>query len=513
MDETVHIYDSEEDSASYPSWKGYARCFIDFQNKEAEIFNSLLETFMPDEVIMWDCIESSGWLFELEDAIIDVKNISFESTTVHITTATIPRTIVDPLRQTLREIISEVAHGCSVPTEFAIILLQLLEETASTLRQWKAGNEASASCWDIEGQWDVSALYKDPKGADLKSIDRSGEDILGTSITKICQKFPQKYRILHVEPVFRDDLVSRFKRRQRAMFEQLCSFGRDNLRRCVSSQVLSPRSALDNARGLASELCKPTVTFHGTQRHVVSSIVRWGFAKPGEKAGKETVQMRCGSSFGVGIYSSPDISFALHYASNQHTQTRSEDVPGLQMIVCATLMGCPLTVSRDDTRKTLDLATKDANSHVSPNGMEYVVFDKAQIIPCYVIHFDFGPEKARQALLEGPSNPADWKPKTTKTHKKLLERDLFPGEREEIKQAKKAAVSKWFPYGYGPAKGNSFVIEEIGDVSDDEEDYGEYQAERQDVKDESRTPKPVRVAGRSWFDEYQTSRGMSKEYF
>lgn len=37
---------------------------------------------------------------------------------------------------------------------------------------------------------------------------------------------------------------------------------------------------------------------------------------------------------------------------------------------------------------------------------------------------------------------------------------------------------KYFPYGYGAATGTSFVIEGVGEVDDDEEEYGEYQ--RQD---------------------------------
>ncbi|KAL2060746.1 hypothetical protein VTL71DRAFT_9388 [Oculimacula yallundae] len=508
MNEDEPIYYPDMGCECYPPSKYWIRGFVDLRVNEAGSFNSILEAHLPEEVILWDCVESSGWYFELEDVIIDVENDVITPVTVHATTATMPRAVVDPMRQSLRDIILEVNGGCTSSTDFALILLRLIEEAVSTIRQWKTYHQEPSSGWGVEGQWDVKSLYKDQMGADLKSIDRSGEDILGTSITKICQNFPQQYRILHVEPVFREDLVTRFRRRRRAMFEQLCTLGREKLRKCVSSERVKPQSALDNVRGLASELCKPTVTFHGTQRHLVSSIVRWGFVKPGERAGKETVLMHSGASFGVGIYSSPEISFALHYASDQHTQTRSEDIPGLRMIVCATLMGCPLSVSRDNTRRTLNLANEDANSHISPNGLEYVVFDRAQIIPCYVIHFDFGPEKARQDLLSAPSNPAEWKPKVTKIHKKLIDKELFPGEIEALKQAKKAAASKWFPYGYGPAKGTSFVIEEIGEVSDDEEDYGEYQGERQEIKEETRIPEKTRAKGGNWFDEYQTSRAM-----
>lgn len=41
-----------------------------------------------------------------------------------------------------------------------------------------------------------------------------------------------------------------------------------------------------------------------------------------------------------------------------------------------------------------------------------------------------------------------------------------------------AQASKFFAYGFGPVSGKNIVIEEVGEVDDDEEDYGEYQAQR-----------------------------------
>ena len=37
---------------------------------------------------------------------------------------------------------------------------------------------------------------------------------------------------------------------------------------------------------------------------------------------------------------------------------------------------------------------------------------------------------------------------------------------------------KHFPFGFGPATGTQFVIEEIGEASDDEEEYGEWQKDK-----------------------------------
>jgi hypothetical protein len=44
-----------------------------------------------------------------------------------------------------------------------------------------------------------------------------------------------------------------------------------------------------------------------------------------------------------------------------------------------------------------------------------------------------------------------------------------------------ARASKYFPYGYGPATGSSFVVEDVGEIDDDEEEDGEYQKDRIDA--------------------------------
>ena len=63
------------------------------------------------------------------------------------------------------------------------------------------------------------------------------------------------------------------------------------------------------------------------------------------------------------------------------------------------------------------------------------------------------------------------KPKAQPTHPNIAEQE-----------ERKAAAMKCFPFGFGTATGTNFVVEEIGEVYDDEEDYGSYQNERRDVK-------------------------------
>ena len=57
---------------------------------------------------------------------------------------------------------------------------------------------------------------------------------------------------------------------------------------------------------------------------------------------------------------------------------------------------------------------------------------------------------------------------------------LAPGDKQRIKEALLAKAGKYFSYGYGPATGTKFIIEEVGEVDEDEEEYGEYQEERVD---------------------------------
>jgi len=510
----------EDDDTYYPIWFYSRRGFIDLRTVEAEEFNRILDKHLPRQVVRWECDVESGWVFELEELVIEIENIGVEPVNIRVRNLAIHRTLVDPLRRTLRHILSWPLESRLDMGGFAIILLRIVEEAISVVQDWKRlitkrseKSTINTKGWnlkDIHTTAAIKGLYENPLGADLDSIDNSGDDVLGTSIKQVCEQFPDGYRILHVEPVFRANLVCRFQEQQRMMYEQMCEMPFSDLRQCVSRDKVSSNSPLNTKEGLAAELCKPVVTFHGTNRHVVSSIVRHGFIKPGDRIGQrgEALDIRCGSSFGIGIYSSPSAEYALWYSNmsiGDSQITRAEDIPGIRIVVCAVLMGRPLLVTRDETRRTEKIAQKSAHSHVSPNRLEYVVFNNAQIIPCYVIHLDLGLEEAQRQLKEIPRNPN----KFTLTSKKLskaLDQELWPAEKDAIKQAKKAAAAKWFPYGFGPAKGTSFVIEEIAETSDDEENYGDYQGERVEIDNKEGGWQEPLLQGSSWFDESQKSR-------
>ncbi|KAF8855832.1 hypothetical protein BDZ45DRAFT_727889 [Acephala macrosclerotiorum] len=445
-------YNADEEYEDFPPWLNQARSFVDLRAREAQEFNHILDCHLPSSVTRWGCEEESGWTFEFDDLTLEV---------VH--------SVLDPRAPDAGWNLAEVA--------------------AHNVRDFITSNS---------------------KGVDLNTIETSADDLLRTSIKKICEGFRETYRILHVEPVTRADLANRFQKRQKAIYDDVVKLPKGELRKYVNPMKIRRGSALDTQEGLAEEICKPRVTFHGTQRHKVSSIVRYGFVKPGDKAGRTKIEVECGASFGVGIYTSPDFEYALWYSNpsfNFGSRVQPEAIPGIRLIVCATVMGLALPVSREDTRRTTEIADEAAHSHVSPDNLEYIVFDAAQIIPCYVIHLDFGAEFAKKELESFPEDPWKWVRRSQNARAKI-EKPTYvsPADVEAAKAARKAAASKYFPYGYGPATGTSFVIQEIGETSDDEENYGDYQGMRIEVEDEVSKWEENISSGTSWFDEYQTSR-------
>lgn len=153
----------------------------------------------------------------------------------------------------------------------------------------------------------------------LRSVNDTAAFLLGESIEDICKPISREFRILHVEPVFRNNLVSAFLERKQQMYDDLVSMNYGALRKSVPSTVIRPNSVEDTCEGLAQHLVMPKVTFHGAPRRVIESIVRYGFLVPGSQLGRsgQRLGVRCGSTFGTGIYSSPDAAYASHYLDYQ----------------------------------------------------------------------------------------------------------------------------------------------------------------------------------------------------
>ena len=261
-------------------------------------------------------------------------------------------------------------------------------------------------------------------------------------------------------------------------------------------------------------LTSPHLTYHGTLRRHVASIVRYGLLKPGDRHPETGVELpvRCGSTCGRGIYTSPNIHFSLMYSNTwEETERNPRDLPGIKLIVCATLMGRIASTDKHSSRTQTE-ALKGYDSQMSSDDNQYIVFDSARVLPCYVLHLDFGRESGEQLAKAIRNNFAlGRRPKPI--HPKLLERTIMPGEARRIKEAKKAVATKHFPFGVGSATGTNFVIEEIGEISDDEENYGEYQRNKSDVGGMGDGPWSWErdTEGATVFDEYATARLAKNE--
>ncbi|KAL9095094.1 MAG: hypothetical protein Q9165_002697 [Trypethelium subeluteriae] len=327
-------------------------------------------------------------------------------------------------------------------------------------------------------------VHYDEHGVDLNTVEDTAHDILGKTPQEICKDLEDDtgLRIVHCETIMRSDLRKRFERKQGELRQTLSNCSIANLKDGCSARGVYLRE-FHRARKeeLVEYLVKPCVTFHGTQGHIVRSIVKYGFLIPGgpNPFTREAVFVQSGNTYGRGIYTSPKARVSSAYSSAECKMTKPSDIPGLKLIVCATLMGRSWQVTRADNWR-LETQTKEGtDSCIANDNLEYVVFEPAQVLPCYVLHLDWGARhNMTKRLMELQSNligmpkPGAWAFKATNSE--------FAGDRQRNKEARKAAAAKWFPYGFGPATGSRFIIEDIGEVDDDEEEYGDYQEERRD---------------------------------
>jgi aprataxin and PNK-like factor len=130
----------------------------------------------------------------------------------------------------------------------------------------------------------------------------------------------------------------------------------------------------------------------GTRGDLIPSITNKGLLVPGTAPGVEhvtdsgwyppqpplsihtarTALTVVVARYGCGIYLSPNPDVAQGYAADG------------KMLVCAVLMGriytCPAVMEGVGCRRGYD-------SHTSPCGEELILFDAAQVLPCYLVVF------------------------------------------------------------------------------------------------------------------------------
>ncbi|KFY63038.1 hypothetical protein V496_04257 [Pseudogymnoascus sp. VKM F-4515 (FW-2607)] len=464
---------------------------------------SLLRAKEVDELVEHDLLDASR---RFDEDLLDILVFSYPELTISLHTGptypaeqlrvefeniSLPRLVVDGLRNTVREIVVRDAdtnnyEGWSGRSdiddfgmfEFEMTAFHVARVASEHLEGYrdsiKESQEESARVEDLPPKYKNDIVLRE--GVDLSSItvDRKASDVLGKLPDEICSLIPPYFRILHVESVLRNDLYSKFAACQNEIRNELMALPRNELQACITKNQSIRRG---QAEELVEHIVAPKLTFHGTSNRFVPSIVQHGFLAPGAinpTTGK-ALPVRCGSTYGRGIYSSPLASYSLSYSGSEAEPTAPDGFWGLKLIVCATLMGRSAHLSREDQWSKHSVPYPGAHSHVG-NEFEYVVFNSAQILPCYVVHLDWGAHNTR-FFEDIPNDKANF---VAKTHPKLLNEPMAPGDKQRAKEALVAKASKYFPYGYGPATGTSFVVEDVGEVDEDEEDYGEYQGDRID---------------------------------
>jgi Poly(ADP-ribose) polymerase catalytic domain len=149
---------------------------------------------------------------------------------------------------------------------------------------------------------------------------------------------------------------------------------------------------LERAKEIVNEHPETTVqvdiTFHGTRQSSVENIIQGGFRMPevgfdghALSTGHRPIN---GSKWGVGIYSSPDITTAHHYGNQD-------------IFLCAVVLGNRFPCDIED-QGNLAGVIPGFHSHIWETGdcNEWVVFDSRQIIPLW--HLEIAPREKVERL-------------------------------------------------------------------------------------------------------------------
>ncbi|KAK0720108.1 hypothetical protein B0H67DRAFT_575065 [Lasiosphaeris hirsuta] len=467
---------------------------------------------LPLEVLEWTHSDvESGFLWRFVFSMTELRLYTdiFEQPLLcelHDTYHTISRKVIDPLREALRQ--HFLHHGSEGTdgrvrlkrSELSILILCGLEtvigaEREQTKRDLATGGgkcRGSKNGWNASqvSEWDV--LLNHPAGLDPSTIVDTAYNILGRTPEQIHAAIPSSWRVIHIESIMRSDVAQRFLHYQSTLRASLIDeqATTNELRR-----KLPPHSTLEGrvratlARNeIIDDMVKPCVTFHGTALSNVASIIQHGFKMPGKLVdGNLVASPRSGVAYNRGIYSSQAAFYALSYASGQRQLTPLGEVPSMRLFVCATVMGRTL---RPDSVRGADAPAAAAAVHGPlvagydahfDGKFEYIAHHEQAMLPCYVVHLDLGSEEAKRALTRARDNPGFFgaqKGNSGNDPRIPTEPALGPGDVRREKEAKKAAAMKWFPYGFGGATGTNFVVQEVGAISDDEEEYGDWQDER-----------------------------------
>ncbi len=480
----------------------------------ASTLDSFLESHKPPSLISWSGQHSghdSSWRFDFAHIHLSltlshlIANDTYRITNVAVrdTNGAVRRRDLDPIRQDVRAILCAASsHPCRA-TETYLVILQALERVAVFEGGATTPNKEETTTTRHVRGWDASRIdtwdevLANPYGLDVSTIADTAHHLLGRTPAQLVAGIADEFRIVHMESVVRPDLLHRFLHYQRSLADELQSSTGRNLHKCVPPGGGSRSGRAVRREDVVADMIQPRVTFHGTPVQSVRSIVRHGFVKPGRVVdGKVVASPRSGIVFDRGIYSSPSPGYALSYAvgrgggEQQRVATPLGMLPSLRLFVCATIMGRTYSPGDQPWWQREKAPQPDVHGPLVDGfdahfdgGYEYIAHHEAAMLPCYVIHLDLGSDAARQAVALAQADPAAYQrqvhaARERRLHPKLADVALAPGDRKRAVEARKAAAMKWFPYGYGTAQGTQFVVEAVGEVSDDEEDYGEWQEDK-----------------------------------
>ncbi|THU89697.1 hypothetical protein K435DRAFT_781494 [Dendrothele bispora CBS 962.96] len=455
----------------------------------------LIRDHLSPDVRNWEGTISSGLAFHFRHLDLHIEGGGYLcrlSPRFTVTSKYVERKPLHSLEMELQRIDredDEAQRSARRPRDsfhFAALILRMVE-TAS----------AHQALWEDAGF--TVAAHQD--STDLDSVPNTAQYFLGFTPKQICDDILPQYRIVHVESIIRNNLARRFVQYQDILRSRLMQRPLSELAHSVPPEHRRSRGNVSNQKeDLVEYILRPKLTFHGTRADLVPSIVQYGFLKPGSvhPATGASLPVRCGSTYGRGIYSSPSPNFSLAYSGPQCEGTKPGGIPGLKLIVCATIMGRSVQMYRKDNWREQSKPYPNSDSHIANDGQEYIVFDNAQILPCYVVHLHWATEEEADEYVWSNLGGNSTQSRTKSFNKRPW--------LQSLKQERLAQARKFFAYGFGPVSGKNIVIEDIADIDDDEEDYGEYQVDRLDDVQKVDIWGANRLEGETEKDEYSSQR-------
>lgn len=237
-------------------------------------------------------------------------------------------------------------------------------------------------------------------------VDKTTPSRYVGNIYSIIESFPDNVVVKNVENVMRTDQAMRF----------------ESYRRYLKTKY--PKSEGNNNK--KKNYHKVQVAYHGTKKYNLDGIVRDGLVVPDQSS---TVSHATGTRYGRGIYVSSNPGFSMHY-------TRGDR----KLLVLAVLPGRKYQCEENMWNSTL---VDGYDSHVDAqseegNEEEIVLFEAAQALACYVIHYNYLHDEERSRVNQ-------FKQLTINDPNELL-----PGETEDQKIERLTALAEsQLGYGFG----------------------------------------------------------------